>query len=59
MWVARDEDEDLVLHNSYPKRGEQGWWESDGDEIEIDSNLFPSLKWEDEPIKVELKEVAR
>jgi hypothetical protein len=54
MWVARDEDGELVLHNFYPERGVQGWWESDGDDLEIVSNLFPSLKWDDEPIEVEI-----
>lgn len=40
-------DEDQVF-NGYDK------WYYPGDYFEIDSSLFPDLKWEDEPLEVDL-----
>lgn len=30
------------------------WWYAKGDKIQLDPNAFPELKWEDEPLSVEL-----
>lgn len=63
MWVARDKDERLWLFIDKPKRSQiHGWWEvdtqnsllRDDDCMEISGELFPEIKWEDEPIEVEL-----
>ena len=61
MWVARDNhlgNFNLHLFNRKPIRGERSWvFDDDGtifgcDYMEIDSTLFPELKWEDEPIEI-------
>lgn len=57
MWVARDKDGHLFLWDRQPERGGTLWivkntvlqhW------FEIDASLFPDLKWEDEPIEIEI-----
>lgn len=56
MWVARDKDGHLFIWNKLPHRGCE-YWEYIGTLVhwlEIDSSLFPDLKWEDEPREVEL-----
>lgn len=57
MWVARNKDGWLVLFESKPVRGEGFWYTNsrDDDSMPINSSLFPDLKWEDEPIEVEIK----
>lgn len=56
MWVARNKDGWLVLFNSKPIRGDEFWYTDsrDDDSMPIDSSLVPDLKWEDEPIEVEI-----
>lgn len=63
MWVARDKDECLWLYIDKPKRSEtRDWWEvdtqnsllRDDDCMEINGDLFPKIRWEDEPLEVEL-----
>lgn len=59
MWVARDKDNRLFLYAIKPiKHGndEQYYIPMPHDYLimEIDKNLFPTLKWEDEPIEVEI-----
>lgn len=63
MWVARDYNGSLRLHFDKPKR--QGYvWHTDnyfGSSRSItiqgclDGNLFPDLKWTDNPVEIELK----
>lgn len=61
-WVARDRDGALFLHEKYPKRikeemeldGAIHFWGNGGIRHYLDRSLFPDLKWEDEPIEVEL-----
>ena len=59
-WVARDKQGDLYLYNEEPyKDNKYSEWligfDNEGKYIEIDSKLFPQVKWEDEePTKVEL-----
>lgn len=52
MFVARDKDNSLYLYYTKPTRINEEWVADDG--FLINSELFPELKWEDEPIEVEL-----
>lgn len=63
MWVARDKDGTLWLYIDEPRRSSIfSKWEVDTEKsllraddcMEIDGDLFQELKWEDEPIEVEL-----
>lgn len=65
MWVARDKNGVLCLYNAQPTRLEECFSvnpnnnpEIDcqliGDYICLDPDLFPNIKWEDEPIEVEV-----
>ena len=53
-WVARCKSGELSLYHSKPERDGNSW---DGLYFmcRIDRNNFPDLKWEDEPIEVELE----
>lgn len=58
MWVARDADSTLWLHDTKPyiQDSSKGYYKpTSGRYFEIDSKLFPDLKWEDEPIEVVIK----
>ena len=57
LWVARDKSGELFAYNSKPKlECYLGFWYSDLNCMgTISKNLFPELKWEDEPIEVELR----
>lgn len=53
VWMARDEDGELWLHFSHPLKDKTAWLPINiGVEcavgIQLDSDLFPSVKWEDE-----------
>lgn len=64
MWIARDKDGQLTLFSNKPHRcKEVGWNNESWDVVSMDeftdtmilnSNMFPDLTWEDEPIEVEL-----
>lgn len=62
MWVAKDKNNiissGLHLFVEKPIRNKvvEGYWGTKGatECMEIDSSLFPNLKWEDEPIEVKL-----
>ena len=56
MWLARDKNDDLYLFiDGKPEKVEKLWLNVDGDFIQIDSRLFPEVKWSDEePTKVKL-----
>lgn len=66
MWVARDKDGELYLYSDKPERyntDEPFWGIPKSQTIEKDNEfrafilpsvLFPDLKWENEPIEVEL-----
>lgn len=64
LWVARDKDGELNLYLAKPIRfnNSNGWekdcWDTDDEFLTIDTNLFPNLKWEDEPRQVELNEIG-
>ena len=63
MWVARDKNGTVWLYTNKPIRSSMfSRWNVDSENsllhtnewMEIDRDLFPDLKWEDEPIEVEL-----
>ena len=63
MYVARDKDGVLHVFNNqptrqYPYKGSDkcGWWfeSTTYTQMPISTDLFPELRWEDEPIEVEL-----
>lgn len=63
MWVARDKNGTVWLYTNKPIRSSMfSRWNVDTENslfstnewMEIDGDLFPDLKWEDEPIEVEL-----
>lgn len=56
-WVAKDKDGETTIHKNYPERRECYWWSDENncqEDYNLDSDLFPDLKWEDEPLEVEL-----
>ena len=65
-WVARDKFQDkLVLFNEKPYRpddGQLGIWKLEGGgviSLPMSRDFFPELKWEDEPIEVEIHIVKK
>lgn len=54
-WVARDKEGDLYVFRERPERTKDAWY---GTAVlficERNNPYFPSLRWEDEPIEVEL-----
>lgn len=58
LWVARDWGGMLFAYFNKPIR-DTVWkeWNSDKVSLTIDDSFFPELKWEDEPIEVELRPV--
>lgn len=58
LYIARDKYGGLYLYNDKPiKSNNFGLFQADynSDEIEIDSELFPEVTWENSPQQVELK----
>ena len=55
LYVARDKNKSLYLYEYEPKKYKIVWNVYLGFVEELDSNLFPEVKWEDkEPTEVEL-----
>lgn len=55
MWVARDKDYTINISYSKPTKGQTLWIPDDGILIELPTDMFPQVKWEDEePTEVEL-----
>lgn len=57
MWIARDKNDCLFLYKSKPIKNLElnslQWETAHLDALILDSDLFPSVKWEDnEPTKV-------
>lgn len=54
-WVARDGDERIWVYETCPKKYSE-WLEWVGNDgyMSIDQKSFPDLKWEDEPVEVEI-----
>nr|DAL66243.1 MAG TPA_asm: hypothetical protein [Caudoviricetes sp.] len=57
LWVAREKRGGLFLYKTKPERDcDYGIWFSNLDCMgAISKNLFPDLKWENEPIEVEFR----
>lgn len=60
MWVARDKDNSLFLYREKPIEKTNGsnpqWLTTSFHVIRLDSDLFPSVKWEDkEPTRVTIR----
>ena len=58
-WVARDKNGKLYIYQDKPRKlslgdGTQVSWGDGGDWYELKGNILLDLKWEDEPIEVEL-----
>jgi len=64
-WIARDDDGTLAIHYEKPRRvcyqngnimpdGTPWVWENEAGYGLLPVKIFPDLKWEDEPIEVEL-----
>lgn len=53
-YVARDKNDSLWLYKGKPIRVENLWTNSNGDYYKLPPRLFSNLKWEDEPIRVEV-----
>lgn len=55
LYIARDKNESLYLYECKPKKYKTIWNEYSSFVEELDSNLFPEVKWEDEePTEVKL-----
>lgn len=56
LWVARDWGGMLFAYFNKPIR-DTVWkvWDSDKVSLSIDDSFFQELKWEDEPIEIELR----
>jgi hypothetical protein len=52
LWVARDEDKTLKLCTEKPDRFQTDWDICDDLYICLDEDLFPDLKWGDNPIEI-------
>ena len=59
LWVARDWCGMLYAYFNKPIR-DTVWkeWDSDKVSLSIDDSFFPELKWEDEPLDVELRQLV-
>ena len=54
IWVARDKCGELYAYLREPERGECAWVSAGCGYILIHNNLFPNLRWEDNPIEAEM-----
>ena len=53
-WVAKDRDGEICVYEDYPERDSKGqFWLASG-YMSLDEKSFPDLKWENEPVKVEI-----
>lgn len=63
MWVARDKNNTLWLYKGKPTRNKnEGCWECNEYCTRVQlcrPTAFPSLKWEDEPMEIELLPKSR
>lgn len=53
LWIARDENGDLALHESEPYCP-SGKWHNSNQEFYLDSELFPEVTFENSPQKIEI-----
>lgn len=47
VYVARDEDQSLFLYTKQPSKGNKEWFCDDCVFLNIPSEEFPEIKWED------------
>lgn len=60
MWIARDKDGELWLFENKPVKENDIWNNSGSDYMKIlDTTLLPDLKWENEPMEIELLPKSR
>lgn len=50
MWITRDKDKELYLSSEKPYKGKEFWLMNCATTtvIQLPSELFPEIKWEDE-----------
>lgn len=51
-WVARDENGEIYAYEDYPEKDSEMWIGSNS--MLLDRKSFPDLKWENEPMEVEV-----
>ena len=58
-WIARDQDGQVSIFASKPERNKVGQWVSSDRKYygTLPCFIVPKLKWENEPIQVEIKEI--
>ena len=54
LWIARDENGALALHESEPYCPFGGNWHNCNQEFYLDSELFPEVTFENSPQKIEI-----
>lgn len=54
LWIARDKDGCLCLHEEKPYCSANGVWYNLKQMIHLSKNLFPEVTWENSPQQVEL-----
>ena len=64
MWIARDSNNTLWFHQYEPSiRNHPSlvleWWFQEGEQWEIDEDLFPEVTFENSPMEVELKLIEK
>lgn len=55
MFITRDYNGTLWLHIGKPIRN--GWTWQSKKFIQLDEKLFPEIKWESNPVRVEFKKI--
>lgn len=58
MWIARDENGTLALHESEPYCPYSTWHNSN-QEFYLDNDLFPEVTFENSPQQVEIKLIKK
>lgn len=59
MWIARDKNGLLYLHEKKPVKTNYGWYNPKGVTI-LPTDTFPEIKWEDEePRELILKPIKK
>ena len=64
MWIARDSDNTLWLHEEKPKKctnpkNKSNFWVSTEDWWEVDESFLPGVTFENSPMEVELKLIEK
>lgn len=60
MWIARDKDGTLALHESEPYCPFNTWHNTNQEfYLDLDNNLFPEVTFENSPQQIELKLIEK